>query len=230
MVARELSSDQSNKLTAMLLEGDLLAKHGQPDEALKLFEKAAKAGATPTAQLRIVQVLDRSKRRQAADQEMAEALKKFPDNPAVLGFAAQRFRAQGNLAKAAEFLQRIVNKSPGNPVVLNDLAWVQFEAKLPDSLKNATKAAELAPNSSVILDTLGMIQAQEGKQAEAIISLRTAVNLTPTATAPRLHLAELYLKAGESKEAAKLIQPINPKALDTNEAEILKRLTTSLGA
>jgi len=229
-IARELGSDPNNKLTAMILEGDLLANHGQPDEALKQFEKAAKAGATPTAKLRIVKTLDQSNRRQAADQELAEALKKHPDDPTVIGFAAQRIRAQGNPAKAAELLQRIANKAPGNPVVLNDLAWAQFEAKLPDALKNATKAAELAPNNTVILDTLGMIQAQEGKQAEAIATLRTAVNLTPNATTPRLHLAELYLKAGERKEAAKLIQPINPKSLDANEEEILKRLTTSLGA
>lgn len=229
-IARELGADPRNKVTALLLEGDLLAKHGQPDEALKLFEKAAKAGAAPAAQLRIVQALDRNNRRQAADQELAEAMKKFPTDPAVLGFAAQRMRAQGNPAKAAELLQRIVDKNPGNPVLLNDLAWAQFEAKLPDALKNATKAADLAPNSTVILDTLGVIQAQAGKQTEAIATLRTAVNLAPGATAPRLHLAELYLKVGESKEAAKLIQPINPKTLDANEAEMLKRLTTSLGA
>lgn len=229
-ITHELSSDQSNKLIAMLLEGDLLARHGQSAEALKQFAKAAKAGATPAAQLRIVQVLDRSNRRQDADQEMTETMKKFPDNPTVLGFAAQRIRAQGNPGKAAELLQRIVDKNPANPVLLNDLAWAQFEAKLPGALKNATKAAELAPNSSVILDTLGMIQAQEGKQAEAITTLRTAVNLAPGATTPRLHLADLYLGMGDRKEAAKLIQPINPKALNANEEEILKRVKNTLGA
>lgn len=228
-IARELGSDPNNKLTAMILEGDLLANHGQPEDALKQFENAAKAGATPTAKLRIVKTLDQSNRRQGADQELAEALKKYPDDPTVIGFAAQRIRAQGNPAKAAELLQRIADKAPGNPVVLNDLAWAQFEAKLPDALMNATKAAELAPNNTAILDTLGVIQAQEGKQTEAIATLRTAVNLAPSATAPRLHLAELYLKAGERKEAATLIQPIDPKALGANEGEILKRLTTSLG-
>lgn len=228
-IARELGARESNKLTALLLEGDLLAQYGQPDEALKQFDKAIKAGATPAAQLRIVQVLDRSNRRQAADQELTEAMKKFPGDPSVLGFAAQRIRAQGNPAKAAELLQKVADKNPGNPVLLNDLAWAQFEAKLPEALKNATKAAEMAPNSPAILDTLGMAQAQAGKQAEAIATLRTAVNLAPKAATPRLHLAELYIAAGERKEGANLLQAMDPKTLNANDQETLKRLTGNLG-
>lgn len=227
-IARELGTREGNKLTAMLLEGDLIAKHGQADEALKQFDKAAKAGAAPAAQLRIVQVLDRSNRRQAADQELAEALKKFPNDPSVLGFAAQRIRAQGNPAKAAELLQKIADKNPRSPFIWNDLAWAQFEAKLPEALKNATKAAEMAPNSPAILDTLGMAQAQAGKQAEAIATLRAAVNLAPKAATPRLHLAELYIASGERKEATNLIQAMDPKTLNANDQETLKRLTGKL--
>ena len=228
-IARELGAREPNKLTAMLLEGDLLAKHGQPDEALKQFDKATKAGAVPAAQLRTVQLLDRTNRRQAADQELAEAMKKFPNDPTVVGFAAQRIRAQGNSAKAAELLQKVADKNPGNPAILNDLAWAQFEAKLPDALKNASRAAELAPYTPAILDTLGMVQAQAGKQAEAIDTLRTAVNLAPKSATPRLHLAELYMATGERKEAANLIRSMDMETLNRNDQETLKRLTSNLG-
>ena len=227
-VARELGARESNKLTAMLLEGDLLASHGQNDDALKQFAKAARAGALPTAQLRIVQVLDRSGRQPAADQELADALKKFPTNPEVLGFAAQRQRAQGNPAKAAELLQAMADRNPDNPMLLNDLAWAQVEAKLPDALKNASRAAELAPNSPAILDTLGMAQAQAGKQAEAIASLRIAVSLAPLQAAARLHLAELYLAAGDRKEASRLLLPLEGKKLGSKEQEIFKRLSNGV--
>ena len=229
-IARELGEKAPNKLTAMLLEGDLLAKSGQSDEALKQFGKAAKAGANPAAQLRIVQILDGTKRSQAADQELAETIRKFPEDPTVIGFAAQRIRAQGNPAKASELLQKIVNKYPTNPAALNDLAWSQLEAKQPDALKNATRAAELAPNSPEILDTLGMAQAQAGKQAEAITSLRTAVNLAPKAPTARLHLAELYLASGDSKEAAKLIQALDRKKLNAKDQETFAKLTSSIGS
>lgn len=227
-IARELGEKEPNKLTAMLLEGDLLAQAGQSDEALKQFGKAAKAGAVPAALLRNVQVLDRTKRSQAAEQELADTLRKFPEDPTVIGFAAQRVRAQGKPAKAAELLQKIADKNPRNPVLLNDLAWAQIEAKQADALKNATMAAELAPSSPEVLDTLGMAQALAGKQTEAVSTLRTAVNLAPRAPSPRFHLAELYIASGNRKEAANLIQSMDRKKLGTKDQETLARLTNSL--
>jgi putative PEP-CTERM system TPR-repeat lipoprotein len=228
-IAKELGEKEQNKLTAMLLEGDLLAKAGQSDEALKQFSKAAKAGAVPAAMLRTVEILDRTKRNQAADQELADALRKFPEDPTVIGFAAQRIRAQGNPGKAVELLQKIADKNPRNPVVLNDLAWSQIEAKQSDALKNATNAADLAPNNPEILDTLGMAQAQAGKQAEAILTLRTAVNLAPNMPATKLHLAELQIAAGNRTEAATLIKSMDRKQLSAKEQETLTQLTGKLG-
>jgi Flp pilus assembly protein TadD len=229
-IARELGGKDPNKLTAMLLEGDLLAQAGQSDEALKQFGKAAKAGAVPAALLRNVQILDKTKRSQAAEQELADALRKFPDDPTVIGFAAQRIRAQGKPAKAVELLQKIADKNPRNAVVLNDLAWAQIEAKQADALKNATRAAELAPDSPEVLDTLGMAQALAGQQTEAIATLRTAVNLAPGMPTSKLHLADLYVASGKRKEAAVLVQSMDRNKLGTKDQETLTRLTSSLGA
>lgn len=229
-IARDLGQNDPNKLTAMLLEGDLLAQAGQSDEALKQFGKAAKAGAVPAALLRNVQILDKAKRSQAAEQELADTLRKFPDDPSVIGFAAQRIRAQGKPAKAAELLQKIADKNPRNPGVLNDLAWAQIEAKQADALKNATRAAELAPNSPEVLDTLGMAQALAGQQTEAMATLRIAVNLAPGMPTSKLHLAELYIASGKRKEAAALVQSMDRKKLGANDQETLARLTSSLGA
>ena len=227
-IAKELGDRDQNKLTAMLLEGDLLAQAGQLDNAIVQYSKAAKAGALPTAMIRTVQTLDQANRTQAADQELADTLRKFPDDPQVIGFAAQRVRSRGNLVKATEMLQKIADKNPLNPFVLNDLAWIQIEAKQADALKNATKAAELAPNNPQILDTLAIAQAQAGKQSEAIANLRTAVNLAPTAQAPKLHLAELLLASGDKKGATSLIQPIDPNQLSSKDQEALKQLKSSL--
>ncbi|MBC7681998.1 MAG: PEP-CTERM system TPR-repeat protein PrsT [Ferruginibacter sp.] len=228
-IARELGEKEPYKSTAMLLEGDLLVLAGKPDQALQQYDKAAKAGAVPAAQLRSIQVLDRTQRGPSADQELANSLRKFPQDPSVIGFAAQRARAQGNPEKAVEFLQQIANKDPRNAVVLNDLAWAQIEARQPDALKNAMQAAVLAPNSPEILDTLGMAQAQANQQVEAIASLRTAVNIVPKAPTPRLHLAELYIAAGNPKDAATVMQSLDPKIMAPKDQETLARLKTKLG-
>ena len=227
-IARELGEIAPNNLTAMLLEGDLLTQAGKSDDALKQFGKAAKAGAVPAALLRNVQLLDRTKRSQAAEEELADTLRKFPDDPTVLGFAAQRIRAQGKPGKAVELLQKIADKNPHNPVVLNDLAWAQIEAKQASALKNATRAAALAPNNPEVLDTLGMAQALAGQQTEAIATLRTALNLAPRVPTIRFHLAELYIASGNRKEASNLIQSMDRKKLGTKDQETLARLSSSL--
>lgn len=229
-IARELGEKEPNKLTAMLLEGDLLEQSGQTDEAMKLYSKAEKAGALPAALLRNIQLLDKTKRGQAADEEMAAAMRKFPNDPTVVGFSAQRFRATGNSAKAVELLQKMADKNPLNPIILNDLAWAQVEAKKVESLKNAERASELAPDSPEVLDTLGMAQALAGKQSEAIANLRTAVNLAPMASTHKLHLIELYIASGNRKDAASLIKSIDPKKLGVKDQQTLTRLTVSLSS
>ncbi|WP_092757711.1 XrtA/PEP-CTERM system TPR-repeat protein PrsT [Rhodoferax sp. OV413] len=224
-IAKALGEKESHQRTAMLLEGDLLFLAGKYDDALQQFGKAAKAGAVPAARLRSIQVLDKAQREDAAEQELADSLRKFPDDPSVIGFAAQRARAQGKPAVAVEFLKKMAAKDASNPIVLNDLAWAQVEANQPEALKNATRAAELAPNSPQVLDTLAMAQAQGGLQTEAIGNLHTVINLAPTAVAPRLRLAELYINAGKPKEATQLMRALDQKKLSVKDKETVSRLT-----
>ncbi|MDO9197240.1 XrtA/PEP-CTERM system TPR-repeat protein PrsT [Rhodoferax sp.] len=227
-IAGELGKLEPHKLTAMLLEGDVLAESGKPDEALKQYSKAAKAGADPAASLRIVGLLDRTNRGASADDEMASSLRKFPEDAGVLGYAAQRALTQGKAGKAVELRQKIIAKNPRNAVVLNDLAWAQIQARQPQALDNALKAAQLMPNNPNVLDTLGMAQALAGKRDESIVSLRTAVNLAPTAALPRLHLAEQLLAAGQGKVAASVLAAVDSKQLGKTDQATLAQLNKSL--
>lgn len=227
-IVHELGEREPHKLTAMLLEGDVLAQSGKPDDALKQFSKAAKAGADPAASLRIVGLLDGTNRGASADDELAAALRKFPEDVSVLAYAAQRALAQGKAEKAVELQQKIAIRNPRNPVVLNDLAWAQIQAKQPQAIDNARKAARMMPDNPNVLDTLGMAQAQAGKRDEAIASLRTAVNLAPVAALPRLHLAEQLLAAGDRKAAASVVAPIEGKQLAKADQAALAQLNKSL--
>lgn len=227
-IARELGQIEPHKLAAMLLEGDVLALSGKQDEALKQYSKAAKAGAVPAAMLRTVGLLDRAGRSTAAEDEMAGALRRFPNDPQALGYAAQRALAQGKAGKAVEWQQRIVAKNPNNPVVLNDLAWIQVQAKMPNAIVSAQRAAAMMPDNPRVLDTLGMAQALAGRRGEAISSLQTAVNLRPASALARLHLAEQLLAAGERQAATNVLIPIDRGQLAQPDLLALAELNKSL--
>lgn len=227
-IAGELGKREPHKLTAMLLKGDVLALSGKPDDALKQFSKAAKAGAEPAASLRVVALLDRTNRGASGDVEMANSLRRFPEDASVLGYAAQRALAQGKAEKAVELLQKIAAKNPRSPVLLNDLAWAQIQAKQAQAIDNATKAAQLMPDNPNVLDTLGMAQALIGRPEQAIASLRTAVNLAPVAPVPRLHLAEQLLAAGDREAAAAVLAPLNARQIGKTDQATLTQLNKSL--
>lgn len=229
-IAQELGSREPNKLTAMLLEGDILLRGGKKDEALKQYVKAEKAGAQPAAGLRTVQLLDGSGRGAAADQELADIMRKYPQDPSVIGFAALRLQTQGKLDKALSLMQQLADKSPNNPIVLNDLAWMQVQAKHPDAMKNATVAAQLAHDNPVILDTLGMAQASSGDRGAAIATLRLASNLAPKAATPKIHLAEQLIAEGDKKSASSLLQSIDAAGLNVKDKDLYTRLKQSIGA
>jgi len=227
-VARQLGEREPHKLTSMLLEGDVLAQSGKTDDALKQFSKAAKAGADPQASLRVVSVLDRAQRGVSADEEMANLVRRFPQEASVLGFAAQRALAQGKTDKGVELLQKVADQNPNNPIVLNDLAWAQIRAKNSKALNNAIRASQLMPDNPNVLDTLGMAQALAGRRDDAIASLRTAVNLVPRAALPRLHLATQLLAAGNLKEAQVVLAAVERNQLSSSELQEFDSLIKTL--
>ncbi len=227
-IAKQLGEQEPHKLTAMLLEGDLLAQSGKTDEALKQYSQAAKAGANPAASLRVVSLLDRNNQANHAEEELSTSLRKFPQDGAVLAYAAQRALALGRADQAVDLLQKMTSANPPNPILLNDLAWAQVQARQPESLANAQKAAQLMPDNPNVLDTLGLAQALTGQRDQAIVSLRTAVNLAPMLALPRLHLAEQLLAAGDRKQAASTLARIDGKQLAKADLATLDRLNKAL--
>lgn len=227
-IAQQLAQKEAMKKTALLLEGDLLVIANKPDDALKQFGKAAKAGAMPEAGISTIQILDRTNRSQIADQELNDLLSKYPNQASVLSFAAQRLLAQGKLEKSIVLFQKAADLNKLNPNALNELAWAQIIAKQPEALGNASKAASLSPNQPDILDTLGLAQLLAGNSKEAATTLRHAVNLAPQVPAHRLHLVQALVETGDKKAAATELSQINSKELGKAEQEKLSNLRTTL--
>jgi tetratricopeptide (TPR) repeat protein len=90
-------------------------------------------------------------------------------------------------------------------VALNNLAYYLASENADEALKFAQQAAELAPDSPYVQDTLGWIYYRKGLYSSAIRYLKTAVAKEPN---PRrqFHLGMSYLKSGDRGLGQSLVQ------------------------
>lgn len=229
-IARQMGERPELKAPSLMLAGDLLRGAGKHDDALAQYVAASKAGIGAAASLRIAALLDRMGRRPAADQEIAEALRRHPDDATIAQAAAARAQAAGDAAQAVALLQRAVAKAPNDPVLLNDLAWAQLAAGKPEAMGNARRALAMLPNNPIVLHTMGLVLSKAGQRDDAIAALRAAANLAPTSAMPRLDLAEHLLAAGDRPGAAAAARGADGAQLAPKDRARLDKLKADLGA
>jgi putative PEP-CTERM system TPR-repeat lipoprotein len=222
LTARMLSERPKLRVPGLLLMGDIFGRAGNKKEALEAYADAGKAGAGDVAMLRKIELLDRLSLQTAASGELRQWLASSPNNIAALTLAAQREYATENYASASQFLEKIVGIQPRNPTALNDLAWAYAQSRNPAALATAKKAIALQPQNPQILDTLAEAQALAGQRADAIATLRTALQLAPDLSSVRVHLAQLLSANGDKKESEALLLNLDEHSLDKNGAARLR--------
>jgi Tfp pilus assembly protein PilF len=114
----------------------------------------------------------------------------------VLSLAYLRTSDNSYLERAVSEYESLLN----NTTVLNNLAYLLAEngERLPEALKHAARACELAPNNAGLLDTYAYVLYKNGRYSEADASLQSALQLYEQggAAVP----AEVYEHLGMVKE------------------------------
>jgi len=105
---------------------------------------------------------------------------------------------RGNRVAAIEGYKKILETEPANLPALNNLAYDLSETRdqQDEALKYAQKAAELAPETPSVEDTLGWVLYRKGLYGVAVPHLEKAADKDPTAL-HKCHLAMAYFKMGE---------------------------------
>ncbi len=105
----------------------------------------------------------------------------------------------GNSTAAIAHYRAVLDASPGNVLVLNNLAYLLATTgnSVDEALTYAQKAKELSPNDPVTDDTLGWVFYRKGLYRRAVEHLEIAVK--HPSTVPKYHLAMAYLKNGDAK-------------------------------
>lgn len=169
-----------------MLRADILLAENKRQEAEPLLEALAEEGVREAVvRLAALEVAEGS-----ADAAAARLEAWLEEQPGDLGaellLAEALMQQDGD--RAVERYESLADS--GNPVVLNNLAWLYMERGDERALDMAQRAAAAAPDNPDVLDTLGWILYQEGQVDQAVTQLRRSVQLNPNNATAQDHLEQ----------------------------------------
>jgi Flp pilus assembly protein TadD len=142
-----------------------------------------------------------------AAKSLSELVESHPANlqAQLLMGAVQEHRQ--NFAEAVGHYRKALELDGRNMMALNNLAYILLEyANQPDEgLMFAQKAAEVAPDSPVVQDTLGWAFYRKGMYADALKYLERAASKQQDSTT-KLHLGSAYVKLGDRTRGVQMLQ------------------------
>jgi len=189
-----------------MVEGQLAMLQERPADAELLFQKAF--DTEPSGRLAVF--LNTAKWRQDKRTEAISSLETWlaehSDDHAVRNELAAWQLAVGNEDRAKEHYNALLEVAPDNPLVLNNLAWLNRETSPEVALEYAQKAHELAPESVLIMDTYAMVQRSLGNTKEALTLSNLAVS-TDNKLSPELQFnrALILIDADHKEDAIEIL-------------------------
>lgn len=227
-VAAALQREFPKNPAGLLLAGDLAAAERKFADAAASYRKALAMQKSPAVQVKLHQALMAGGMGPDAEALLREMVTAAPDEAGIRMYAGDVEVARKRWPEAIAHYEAVLARSPGNAIALNNSAWARFQAKDPKALEYAQKAAEAAPRSAAVLDTLGMILVDRGDTARGLETLRQAVGLAPEAHQLRLNLAEALIKTGDKPGARAELDRVQSAVKDGPAAERAKALAAQL--
>jgi tetratricopeptide (TPR) repeat protein len=191
------------------LFAELLAQIGQVDEAVELLRKVVKNEPdNPEPELRLGGILTRFGRNEEAIKLFNDMLKRHANNELITRMAHQSLSIvyvnQGDYAKGESELEAILERSPDEAGVNNDLGYLFAEQgkNLDKAETMIRKALREEPENYAYLDSLGWVLFKQGKLKEALANLQKAVEKLDRPDPTILeHLGDVYLKLQDLSKA-----------------------------
>ncbi len=210
----------------------LLARQGKIKEARELVQKVPERSPDDARAklLAEAQVLRDVKRWREANDVLATANKRFPDDADLLYEQAMMEEKLSRLDDMERLLRKVIELKPDHQHAYNALGYslADRNLRLPEAKQLIEKALALAPGEPFITDSLGWVEYRMGHRSEAITLLRKAYSARPDIEIAA-HLGEVLWVDGQRDEARKVLG--DAKRRDTSNevlGETLKRLKVDL--
>ncbi len=190
------------------MEGDVeLIARRFPDAASAFARVAARE---PSARLAVkLHYARRAGSLEHPEQPLLQWLAYDPTDNDVRRVLAQYYQSRNERAAAISQYERIVlSDREGDPISLNNLAWLYLETGDLRALETARKAYGMRPDVPDIADTYGWMLVQAGQSREALAVLEEAKQRASDQPEIQYHLAVAYARSGEAVKARALLESV----------------------
>jgi len=208
------------------LEGDLAMAQKRYKDAVADYARAATTSRDTSltlAQYRAAKLAGAGDPRKPLEDWLAQN----PQDVAARIALAEDLHASGATDRAIAEYEAAVKLSPGNAVVLNNLAVLYQKKGDPRALQTAERAHSAAPDTAAIQDTYGWVLVETGDVDKGLELLRKSARTLPDVAEVQYHLGAALAKKGEADEARRLLQKVvSGPAPDDIKAEARRVLAT----
>lgn len=194
-------------LEVQLRRASMLASQGRVPEARELIRRVPEQSETDARAklLAEAQLLREQKDWREAEQVLAQANERFPNDVDLLYEQAMMAEKSDRLGEMERLLRRVIELKPDHQHAYNALGYSLAERnmRLPEARELIRKALELSPGEPFITDSLGWVEYRLGHLEEALRLLREAYRTRPD---PEIaaHLGEVLWANGQTEEARKV--------------------------
>jgi len=206
-MARALGADKAIEMAQKRLEADKAAGRNT-SESLKLLMQLEFQADKYDEAIRIgEQIID------AADR----------DDDMLFGLMAQAIVMTkiNRFDEARQKYESALRLDPGNPVALNNLAFLLVDSvkKPQEALAYAERAESIAPRDPNTIDTLGWVLAENGRLADAEGTLLKALDIDSTNLPAMYHLAVVYQRMGNKDDAKSRFEAVIREGEKSNDKQ-----------
>jgi tetratricopeptide (TPR) repeat protein len=142
---------------------------------------------------------------------------------------ANSLQVAGQFDDAGQQYATVLKADPVNVIALNNQAWILREKNSAQALEYARKAAELAPDSAEVLDTLAMVEYASKDYARAQRSIERALKKNPKHPSMLYHSAMIAAALDDKAAARATLKKLLATHTDFPEIAEAEALAGKLG-
>jgi len=234
-LARKVQAQRTQEDAGYIMEADIWAASKNWEQSTSLLRSGLKRlGTTPLA-MKLHTTLLAAAKVPEAEQFSRQWQQDHPRDAAFLFYLGDQALARKNYSAAEGFFNTVLQLQPDNPMVLNNLAWVRGKLKKEGAIALAEKAVALAPQQSILLDTLASLYSEQGDYDRALALQNRALELQANNPMLRLNLAIIHLRAGKPALAQASLNALNTLGdklatqLRKHRAALVEKIVQQLG-